>query len=195
MQRNAVDLSSGATRAAETASPEGPRLPRLSWFRKTLGGIGWLAATPADWLGARSVSRGASQVGRLWSTARGAAVRDRRFKVEDCGVFDLKATAFSYGISVAALEARLASRRSQTAILAYALFGLASMFLAAWLWSALSAPLRGSRLIVALEFLPFCGLFYLLAFYNALINFQIRMGRTAGWSAYLNTSERFFPRG
>ena len=60
--------------------------------------------------------------------------------------------------------------------------------------SALSAPLTGSRLIVALEFLPFCALFFLMAFHNALINFQIRMGRTAGWREYLTTDDQFFPR-
>jgi hypothetical protein len=46
---------------------------------------------------------------------------------------------------------------------------------------------------MALEFLPFCALFYLLAFYNALLNFQMRIGRAASWREYLATSEPFWP--
>lgn len=166
-----------------------------SWFRKTVRGVRWLAATPSEWLGTSRLSNGVSLIGRLASAARAGDGRDPRFRVEDRGAFDLPATAFSYGVSAAVLEARLASRRRQTAVLAYALFALACIFLLAWMRSALHAPLNGPRLLVALEFLPFCCLFFLLSFYNALINFQIRMRRTAGWREYLMTDEAFFPRG
>jgi hypothetical protein len=44
------------------------------------------------------------------------------------------------------------------------------------------------------EFLPFLSLFLLVAFYNALLNFQIRVRRSAGWREFLSTEEGFFPR-
>ncbi|MGH7122047.1 MAG: hypothetical protein ACREFP_24150 [Acetobacteraceae bacterium] len=121
-------------------------------------------------------------------------MRDRRFKVEADGWFDLRASAFSYGMSSAALEKRLRARRRQTALLAYALFGLALVFLLAWARAVLSAPLTASRLMLAFEFLPFCLLFFLMAFYQALVNFQIRVRRSAGWREYLTTNEKFLPR-
>ena len=51
-----------------------------------------------------------------------------------------------------------------------------------------------SRMVLSVEFLPFCVLFFLVAFYNALLNFQIRTRRQATWREYLLTSESFWPR-
>jgi len=48
--------------------------------------------------------------------------------------------------------------------------------------------------MMAFEFLPFLSLFSLVAFYNALLNFQIRMRRTANWREFLSTEKGFFPR-
>jgi len=91
------------------------------------------------------------------------------------------------------LERRLRGRRRQTARIAYATFALGCIFLMAWVCEALSSPWTVGRVIMALEFLPFCALFYLLAFYNALLNFQMRIGRAASWREYLATSEPFWP--
>jgi hypothetical protein len=49
------------------------------------------------------------------------------------------------------------------------------------------------RITSALYFLPFCALFFLIAFHNALLNFQIRIGRLASWREYLATTEKFWP--
>jgi len=172
-----------------------PPVPkRRSWFGRAFGGVRWLAAAPGEWLGVRVLSRGASFISWLAGPARAAPARDRRFKVEADGEFDLRASAFSYGMSVHALEERLRARRRQTALLAYALFGLALLFLLAWARATLSAPLSASRLMLAFEFLPFGLLFFLMAFYQALVNFQIRVRRTVGWCEYLTTDEKFLPR-
>jgi hypothetical protein len=50
------------------------------------------------------------------------------------------------------------------------------------------------RVVLALELHPFCALSLLVAFYNALLNFQIRTGRMASWREYLATREPFWPR-
>ena len=92
------------------------------------------------------------------------------------------------------LERRLKVRRRQTALIAYATFALACIFLIAWVCEALSSPWTAARIALALKFLPFCALFFLLAFYHALLNFQIRIGRAASWREYLATSEPFWPR-
>jgi len=159
-----------------------------------LHGIGWLAAGPADWLGTNRIGRTAAFIGDLVGRLRTAPVRDDRFKTEARGRFDLPATAFSYGVSVPQLQARLAQRRRQTAQLAYATFTLACGFLLAWFWHALSTPWSAGRIASAVEFLPFCVVFFLVAFYYALLNFQIRVGRMVNWREYLATSEPFWPR-
>ena len=153
-----------------------------------------MSAGPVDWAGRRGISRGASFIRHLSVTFRSGSRRDRRFRTSEDGGFDLKATAFLYSISVSELERRLKVRRRQTALIAYATFALACIFLTAWVCEALSSPWTAGRIVLALEFLPFCALFFLLAFYNALLNFQIRIGRAASWREYLATSEPFCPR-
>jgi hypothetical protein len=183
--------------------PEGPG-PRMgagsksekrrSLLGRVFRGIRWLTAGPVDWVGLRGISRGASFVRDLSVTLRAGAQRDPRVRASKDGGYDLEATAFFHGISLFELEAQLKVRRRQTARIAYATFALGCIFLTAWIWEALSSPWTAMRVVLALEFLPFCALFFLLAFYNALLNFQIRIVRTASWREYLATDKPFWPR-
>ena len=179
----------------QNPGPNPPRpvpAKRRSVFVNALRGVGGMASGPVDWMGVQRIRRSASLIGDLWAMVRRGPRRDERFKTEE-GRFDLTATAFSYGLSVEELEARLALRRRQTARIAYATAVLGCLFLLAWLWRALSSPWAEVRLSSAASFLPFCVLFLLVAFYNALLNFQLRIGRVAGWREYLMTNERFWP--
>jgi hypothetical protein len=167
---------------------------RRSPLRRMFRGIGWLSAGPVDWTGRRGISRGASFIRDLVVALRLGSWRDPRFRTSEDGGFDVEATAFLHGISVFELQRRLAVRRRQTARIAYATFALGCIFLTAWVCEALSSPWTAGRIVLALEFLPFCALFFLLAFYNALLNFQLRIGRAASWREHLATREPFCPR-
>ena len=175
-------------------APGSERRKRRSLFGRVFRGIGWLSAGPVYWAGLRGISRSASFIRHLSVTVRSGSRADRRFRTTGNGGFDLNATALLYGISVPELERRVKVRRRQTALVAYATFGLACIFLTAWVCEALSSPWTAPRISLALEFLPFCALFILLAFYYALLNFQIRIGRAASWREYLATSGPFWPR-
>jgi hypothetical protein len=153
-----------------------------------------LFAGPVDWVGLRGISRGASFIRDLSVTLRSASHRNRRFRTSDDGGVDFEATGFLQGTSVSQVERRLRVRRRQTARIAYATFALGCIFSAAWAYEALSSPWTAERIALALEFLPFCALFFLMVFYNALLNFQIRICRTASWREYLVTREPFWPR-
>ena len=177
-----------------TDDPESAGRRRRSWFRRTLHGVAWLSAAPTDWMGWRTISGGATLVGQLYAAVRAGQRRDRRFRTGEGRAFDLASTAFAYGISIEDLERRLAVRRRQTAALAYAMFGLACMFVLAWACVALRVVSDGGRMALLLQFLPFCALFYLMSFYQALLNFQIRTGRAAGWREYLSTEDGFLPQ-
>ena len=167
---------------------------RRSLLGRAFGSIGWLCSGPVHWAGLSRLSRNASLICDLSATVRSGSRRDRRFRTSVDGGFDLDSTAFLYGISVPELERRLKVRRRQTALIAYATFALACIFLIAWVCEALSSPWTAARIALALKCLPFCALFLLLAFYHALLNFQIRIGRAASWREYLATSEPFWPR-
>jgi hypothetical protein len=167
---------------------------RRSLFRRVFRGIGWLSAGPIDWVGLRGISRGASFIRGLSVTLRTGARCDPRCQAREDGSYDLEATAFLHGISLLGLERGLKGRQRQTARVAYATFALGCIFLTAWMCEALLSPWTAMRVVLALEFLPFCALFFLLGFYNALLNFQIRIGRPAGWREYLTTDAPFWPR-
>jgi hypothetical protein len=176
----------------ESGRAEPPR--RRSGVRKAVGVIGWLFGGPRDWAAVGSISRGFALIGDLARNARHEPASRARVFVREDRTLDLEATAFSHGVSVAALLAQLEVRRRETARLAYAMFGLGVLCLAFWLHAALRAPLTSARLTLAVDFLPFCALFFLCAFYQALLNYQIRSGRRVGWRAYLMAEDGILPR-
>lgn len=156
--------------------------------------IGWLAGGPTDWFGRKSVSSGVSLIGELWKGMSTGVQRDTRFKTDDQGRFDLKATAFSYGISEEVLEQRLDHRRRVTFMVSYGALLIALCSVIFWIHSAINQPYALARVMMAWEFLPFVGLFLLVAFYHALLNFQIRVRRSASWRDFLATEDGFLPK-
>jgi hypothetical protein len=167
---------------------------RRSMFRRAVRGVGWLSASPVQWFGHKSVRRGASFIGELIDRIRTPAQRDLSFKTAERGAFDLQATAWSLGLTVAELRKRLDGRQRQTALAAYIMAALGVVFFTAWLLKVLHTPTASGRMLLAFDFLPLCLLFVLLAFYQALVNFQIRVGRAASWREYLTTEDGFWPR-
>jgi hypothetical protein len=165
-----------------------------SIFSRTMRGASWLAGAPGDWFGRKRVGSGASLIGGLWKRNREGNSRDTRFKTDDSGGFDLTATAFSYGVSVPVLEQRLQQRRRLTALTSYGALGIAGLSVLFWVHAAINQPYTVARAVMIWEFLPFISLFVLLAFYYALLNFQIRKRRSAGWREFLSTDVGFFPR-
>ncbi len=199
-----VDLGSGpASTSTEPQTDAAPRRPRQtpsrsrkqrSVFGRMFRGLGWLAATPVHWSGSDRILRSAGFIGNLLTALRGRPHRSEGLKALDGGGLDLDAAAFVDGLSAHQLQARLAARRRETARIAYTTFALAWGFLLAWVWRALETPWSAARVTMAVEFLPFCAVFFLVAFHNALLNFQVRIGRMASWREYLETTEPFWPR-
>jgi hypothetical protein len=167
---------------------------RRSMFVTVFRGVGWLGSSPVHWMGIKSIRGGASFIGDMAALVRACPAHDPRFKTAEEGRFDLRATAFSLGMTVAELQRRLAARRRQTALTAYALGALGAALFVSWGFKVVATPVLAGRLLLAFDFLPLCFLFVLLAFYQALVNFQIRLGRAAGWREYLTTENGFWPR-
>src|SRR5690349_13347951 len=114
-----LDREPGRTRPSRPM-PEPPR-KRRSILGTMWGGLRGVGSIPALWFDAKSVREGATLIAGLAGRVRARSRRDSRFRTEERGDFDLDATAFSYGISVAELERRLTARRRQTALTAYGL--------------------------------------------------------------------------
>ena len=162
---------------------------RRAWRRTK-----FVAGGPIANIGLEDISSGARLIGQLSKQVRQRPLSDGRLKADEHGGIDLQATAFSYGISVEELLQRMHERRRQTARSAYALFCLGGCFLVVWLWQAMHMPRSAARIVSAVEFLPFCVLFLLLATRSAHTNWQLRTRRLGSLGDYLGTSDPFLPR-
>ena len=118
--------------------------------------------------------------------------KPRVFRTGD-GSIDLQATSFDFGLSPEVLEVRIASRRRQTARLAYVSFVLGCVFVVLWMHRALTSRFGGPHIMGALLFVPFCAIFFLVAFRNAHVNWQLRTGHFGSASDYLRSAQRFWP--
>jgi len=166
---------------------------RGSWIGRAWRGVSWIGI-PFRSFPRGEIAAGAQWIGELAGVLwRGGGV-DARFRIGEDKVFDIAATAFLHGMSEAQLEAVLWRRRKETARAAYLAFLLGWLSFGACVGRAAMVPWSSGQFLPAIEFVPFCLVFFLLAFKSALLNFQIRMRRLASGLEYLRTSEGFWPR-
>jgi len=109
------------------------------------------------------------------------------------GKLDRTATALVLGLSEHELDQHLALRRRHTAKMAYLAFGLGWVFVGAWLVRLLDMGWTGQRLLAALQFAPFCLVFFLTAFKQAHVNWQLRTGVLGSAGDYLRSAAPFWP--
>lgn len=177
------------------SSPERPSPRRRSILGSVWRGTRATVATPFLAFPASQIIENARLIRAL---ARQIGNRDRRPEpqvfLDDDGRLDELATSFRLGLTTEQLRVRLAARRRQTASWAYASFGLGCVFLALWTLRSLAWEFHGSRVLAALEFTPFCVIFFIVAFKYAHQNWQLRTGRLGSAGDYLRSPEPFLPR-
>ena len=172
--------------------PKGEGRRRRAGFVVRVGR--YLGSPWSSWFGVGAIRSSASFIGERLDEIRAASRRDPRFRLGDDGGFDLEATAFLLGVRVWELEKHLASRRRQTAWVAYASAALALVFVTWWVLRAFEAPSAGlGAALFTLNVLGFALICALTAFYHALVNFQLRSRRAASWKEYLMTDRGFWP--
>ena len=166
---------------------------KRSMFGRLWRGTRWVASGPFEAFPGAAITRNGRFIGRLLRLVRVGPQPDTRVHMQEDRSIDLTATAFAYGISIGELEARLARRRRETARAAYLSFGLGWLFFGLWVLRAATMPWTSAHVIPLFAFLPFCAIFFLLAFKSALQNFQVRTRTQATAGQYLATSEPFWP--
>lgn len=119
---------------------------------------------------------------------------DPRLRLDTRRQIDVVGTAAAFGHSPSEFQAHMMARREETRRTALGSFVLAWVFLILWAFETLFFSWQGSRLLAALEFLPFCTALFLYAFRSAWLNWQIRTGRLGSAMEYLTTEEPFWPR-
>ena len=174
-------------RPAEARHPR----PRRGWIWR---GTKLVLGAPLSAFPLAQIIRNGRQIGSLASDLRQGPRSPQSVPQHRDGKLDKAATANAFGLSEAELEKRLALRRRQTARMAYFAFGLGWMSVAAWLLRLLHLDWMGQRLMAALQFAPFSLAFFLTAFKQAHVNWQIRTGQLGSAGDYLRSAELFWPR-
>ena len=180
-------------RSIELMAPRPAAIKRGRFSRVLLAGPRWVWFRTKDAGGLEDIRESGRMIRGLSAALRQGPADPPRIYADTDHRLDLAATAFSYGLSVASLKERVVQRRRQTTHLAYLSFAGGWLVFALWLWQALSTPWSAGRMILGLEFIPFCAAFFLLAFKNAWQNWQLRTGRLGSAMDYLTTTKPFWP--
>lgn len=176
-----------------TAAPETGARPRTVRNRLWRGAKLVLTA-PVAALSVDRIVRGGRLIGGLVSDLRRGPPPPRPIPRRNDGRLDRMAAAFMLGLTERQMEGFLARRRRQTALLAYLAFAMGWLCVIAWLVRLLDLDRTGQRLWVALQFAPFCLVFFLAALQQAHANWQLRTGLLGSVGDYLRTTEAFWPR-
>lgn len=168
-----------------------PDPPRSSFFGSIWRGTRVTARAPFTTFPADQILENA----RLIRTLAGRLIASPQPKVftTEASRIDLADTSFGFEVSSDLMRPGIAAQRRQTARLAYASFGLGWVFVVLWIWRGLNSGLGGPHLLGAIQFLPFCAIFFLVAFKNAQVNWQLRTGQLGSAGDYLRSSELFWP--
>ena len=162
-------------------------------FHRVARAARYVASPFGAWAGARSIRSSASFIGETVRDVLVATRRDPRFRLFPNGDFDLEATAFLFGISVPVLTRRLAARRRQTALTAYFCLSLSIASTMTWLGYLFGSPAEAGSVMLIANAMGFGAICLLGAFYQALVNFQVRACRAAGWREFLLADRGFWP--
>lgn len=185
--------------AAEQEGFEQPDKPPAAGRRRTKQGYVWrgtkmVLGAPIAALSLGQIMQNGRLIRGLVSDIKRGPLPPRVIPITPDGKLDFSATAIAYGLSTRDLEAHLAKRRGQTATMAYLAFALGCTFVALWFWRLLELDGTAVRLLVGLQFAPFCLVFFLAAFQQAHVNWQLRTGRLGSAGDYLRSPEPFLPR-
>lgn len=175
--------------SAGQALPEGRPLRRRRGLWRALG---FLVGGPIATFGVGNVVEGARTIESLAFQIKAESNRPSIVRLNEAGFFDLPETAARTNTNVHHLQILLRRRRAQTAraTKAYLLGGCS--FLAFWIYAGLIAP-GGASIAYILALIALAGLFFIGAFYNALINWQVRTNRLGSFQEFLATSETWWP--
>jgi hypothetical protein len=162
-----------------------------SAFRRGLGFIFSLRG----YVPVKDIREGGSVIRELISQIRAGREKGRRqIRFDENGNFDVRAMAFDAACSPAEIERRLSNRRDQTrhSTLAYLILG--SALLIFWAVEGTLFSWRAVRLLQSFLFMTVIACFFLLAFYQALVNWQIRCRRLGSIQEFLLTNDSWWPK-
>jgi len=150
--------------------------------------------TPRQALGWDAVKNGAGYISALWRLLGSRRPIAPGLSLGRGGVIDLAGTATIHGVNVGALDALLREQQTKTYHRAMGALWFDGVLMVLWLTEMLVFHWNGSRLLAALEFVPFWAFLALVGFRNAWMNWQLRNRRIGSAWEFLMQSDTLLPR-
>jgi len=150
--------------------------------------------TPRQAMGWDAVKDGSGYISALWHLLRSRRPIAPGLSLGRGGTIDLVGTAVLHGVKADALEALLREQQTRTYHRAMGALVFDAVLMFVWLTEMLVFHWNGSRLLAALEFMPFWAFLALVGFRNAWLNWQLRNRRIGSAREFLMQSDTLLPR-
>ncbi len=169
--------------------PQGrrPQLWTIGWgLRKTLG-------APIACIGVEQIADNARLIQELAHTVRTGPGADPMVWVQPDRTLDVAVMAWEAQVPVSEIERLLDNRRRQSRQATWCYLAGGSVFVVLGFIHAASLLPALPTLLYALSIAAICCCFFLMAFYNALINWQVRTRWLGTAREFLDTDETWRP--
>ncbi len=174
-------------RKAKAPQGNGPQPWTVGWgVRKTLG-------APIACIGVEQIAENARLIRRLAQTIRNGPGPDPMVWVKPDRTLDVAVMSWEAQVPVAEIERLLANRRRQSRQATWSYLAGGTVFVVLGFIHAASLLPALPTLLYALSTAAICCCFFLMAFYNALINWQVRTRRLGTAREFLDTDETWRP--
>jgi len=174
-------------RKAKAPQGNGPQPWTVGWgVRKTLG-------APIACIGVEQIAENARLIRGLAQTIRNGPGPDPMVWVKPDRTLDVAVMSWEAQVPVAEIERLLANRQRQSRQATWSYLAGGSVFVVLGFIHAATLLPALPTLLYALSTVAICCCFLLMAFYNALINWQVRTRRLGTAREFLDTDETWRP--
>ncbi len=162
--------------------------------RRTLWrGVRFVMSAPVACFGVKQIRENAGYIGDLVQMIRTGPVTDSRVRLSKGRSLDVLSIAWDARVSPSEIERQLDNRRKQSARSTLCYFTGAVLFLMVGFYHAAAALPAAPSLSYVVGMGAICSCFFLLAFYHALVNWQIRTRRLGTAREFLHADESWWP--
>ena len=156
-------------------------------------GLRLVAGAPVACFGYRQIADNADTIKTLIGDIRVGPKPDHRVRLAPDRTLDVAAMAWDAHVSPLEIERQLGNRKHQTARATFLYLLGAGLFVAFTLYHAIATFPVLPTLSYLLTTASICCCFCCMAFYNALVNWQIRTRRLGSAREFLNADETWWP--
>lgn len=156
-------------------------------------GVRLIVAAPLACFGYAQIASNANTIRGLIGAIRSGPQRDPHVRLAPDRTLDVTAMAWAAEVSPAEIERQLENRKRQTTQATFLYLLGAGLFLALSFYHAIVTLPALPTLSYFLTMISICCCFCSMAFYNALVNWQIRTRRLGSAREFLNAGETWWP--